>query len=415
MNRASVFSQTAAFNVAPLQLFLCFHKRVVRFFGLFTMLSVCSASAADAFDTDLRIPRPGDYTLRILTPKLLELVRINTKQPDPAQVDSWDWVSDEGNFVSPNTTSIRVIVNGQTNRIAGVGFRRRPIYAPLESYDLRIGNYFYLRLTNSVAPGQLVQVINNGTLWPTNMPFTATADPLRYNPAIHVNQEGYLPLFPKKALVGYYLGNLGEMTILTNSFSIVNAQSGATAYSGTLTPRTDTGYNYLPAPYQQVREADFSNFTTPGQYRLVVPGMGASLPFRIDEGIGMVFARTYALGLFHQRSGFNVAMPFTRFAHAADHTAPASVPTNVTSPTPFTWMMISNYAIQTSPDNPPQIAPFMTNPAAQFFPYVNQGPVNVAGGHFEAGNYSRVTWNMAHMIHVLVFAADTIPWSGDTR
>ena len=42
--------------------------------------------------------------------------------------------------------------------------------------------------------------------------FVSKVDPLRYSPAIHVNQEGYMPNYSKKAMVGYYLGNLGEMT-----------------------------------------------------------------------------------------------------------------------------------------------------------------------------------------------------------
>jgi len=50
------------------------------------------------------------------------------------------------------------------------------------------------------------------------------------------------PLTRKKAIVGYYLGNLEKMAIPTNSFSLVDAQSGVTKYQGTLTLRTDVGY-----------------------------------------------------------------------------------------------------------------------------------------------------------------------------
>ena len=81
---------------------------------------------------------------------------------------------------------------------------------------------------------------------------------------------------------------------------------------------------------------------TPGQYRLVVPGMGASLPFIINDGIAMAFARTYALGLYHQRCGTNNAMPYTRFTHDACHTAPASVPSPDRSYA-FTWKTIASY------------------------------------------------------------------------
>jgi len=88
-----------------------------------------------------------------------------------------------------------------------------------------------------------------------------------------------------------------------------------------LVSRLDEGYNATPAPYRKVLMADFSSFNTPGEYRLVVPGMGASLPFLIDTGIAMDFARTYALGLYHQRCGSDNKIPFTRHTHNVCHVA----------------------------------------------------------------------------------------------
>ncbi len=357
----------------------------------------------------LHISVPGDSSLHVLTPTLLELSLVNTKQPDPGQLDAWDWVTAQGNFAPPSLASVKVVVNGQTNNIAGVGFKRRPFYAPQADWDLRVGNYLYLQLTNPIPDGRSVQVINDGSLWSTNVSFTAVTDPLRFSPAIHVNQEGYVPTFPKKAIVGYYLGNLGELAVPTNTFSLVNVTNGAVAFTGALTLRQDVGYSYTPTPYQSVYEADFSSFTVPGQYYVVVPGMGASPPFWIYDGIGMDLARLYALGLFHQRSAFNVAMPFTRFTHAADHLAPALVPTNASAPYTFTWTTISNYAAEVNPDNPAQTAPILGQPSAQLYPFTKRGPLDVSGGHFEAGDYSKPTWNSAQIIHVLMFAVDTLP------
>ncbi|HLP76732.1 MAG TPA: cellulase N-terminal Ig-like domain-containing protein, partial [Candidatus Paceibacterota bacterium] len=371
--------------------------------------TLCLLPAITRPATDpLHIPQPGDHELIILSPTLLELVLINSKEPDAASVGIWDWVDNAGNFVSPSPASLTVIVAGHTNAVTATGFKRRPIYVPQANWDLRIGNHLFLQLNDPIADGQPAQVINDGTLWPTNITFSAAADPLRENPAIHVNQEGYLPAYPKKAIVGYYLGDMGEMTIPTNAFFVVDAQSGATLFQGTLNQRSDFGYTYTPTPYQNVFEADFSSVTTPGSYRLVVPGMGASLPFRIDERIGMDFARTYALGLFHQRSGFDVAMPFTRFTHAADHLTPATVPTNTSAPFAFTWNLIAANASEVD-TNTPQAAPLLTDPSAQLFPFVNQGPVDVSGGHFEAGDYNRVTYNSAQLIHTLMFAVDALP------
>ncbi|HYG22396.1 MAG TPA: glycoside hydrolase family 9 protein [Verrucomicrobiae bacterium] len=358
---------------------------------------------------NLQMPAIGDHALEILSPTVLEMVRVNTKPPGLAPVQNWNWINDADEFAPPDLSSIRVIVDGITNTVSTVGFKRRPIYAPLNNWDLRIANHLYLVLMHPVNPGQVVQVVNDGTLWPTNLSFFATAHPLRLNPAIHVNHEGYLPALPKKAMVGYAAGNLGELMIPTNRFQIISTATGLPVFDGSLQQRPEIGFTYSPAPYQQVYEADFGSFSTPGEYRLAVPGMGASLPFRISEGFGMLLARTYALGMFHQRSGFDVSMPFTRFTHAADHTAPAAVATNASGPFTFTWNTIADYASFTNFDNPPQLAPRLTSPAAQLYPFVNPGPVDVSGGHFEAANYSKPGWNSAQLIHIMMFAVDALP------
>lgn len=310
-------------------------------------------------------PNVNDNTLHILTTNLLELKLINTKAPDPASPTNWNLVKN-GSFVAPSTRSFAVTADGKSIKVRSVYFKRRPFYGPIYPRDFRMENSLYLVLTSPVSDGQFVQVKNsNGQLWPSTMLFTNTVDPLRYSPAIHVNQEGYLPNYSKLAMVGYYAGNLGEMNIpAALGFKLVNATSGQTVYSGALVQRKDSGYTYSPTPYQQVYVADFTGFNTPGEYQLVVPTLGASLPFLIQDGLLMSFTRAYALGLYHQRCGTSTSLPYTRFTHDTCHSAPASVPTNWTS-FAFTWNTISNYATQVNSDNPPQTAPLLTSPAAQ--------------------------------------------------
>src|SRR6185436_17627342 len=152
--------------------------------------------------------------------------------------------------------------------------------------------------------------------------------------------------------------------------------TGTLVYTGTLTLRPDVGYVYTPTPYQKVVEADFSSVTTPGQYQLVVPGLGASLPFAINEGIAMSFLRTYALGMYEQRCGMNNVMPFTRFVHDACHVALAEVPSPQSS-YGFTWSTIAgkNGDFAT---NPRHTAPQLNSEAAQRYPFVNKGALDVA-------------------------------------
>ncbi|RYD24919.1 MAG: glycoside hydrolase family 9, partial [Verrucomicrobiaceae bacterium] len=248
--------------------------------------------------------------------------------------------------------------------------------------------------------------------WPATMAFTCAASPLRPSEAIHVNQEGYTSSDYKRAMVGFYLGSGGELNLAAGTpFTIVDANTGTTAYSGTLTSRPDVGFTVLPAPYQKVLQADFSSLTASGEYCLKVPGLGASLPFLISPSMAMTFARAYALGLYNQRCGCAVTLPYSRHEHGACHTAAASIPVPQASFT-NTWSNIvstnSDYA-----SNPRHTAPRLQSQATQRYPYVRTGAWDVSGGHHDAGDYSKYTTNSAQLIESLTFAADSLPGAGD--
>jgi glycosyl hydrolase family 9 len=220
-----------------------------------------------------------------------------------------------------------------------------------------------------------------------------------------------MPAYSKKAMIGYFLGNLGEMNISNSQyFSLVRAADGIPVYTNALTARPDLDFNpdYSPKPYQNVLEADFTGYTNSGEYQLQVPGMGASLPFLIHDGVAMDFTRAYALGLYHQRCGTNNGLPYTRFAHAACHVLPALVPDS--SPDfDFTWQTIANYSLGTTV---PGQGPVMSGPDAQLFPFQKSGAIDVSGGHHDAGDYSKYTMNVANLIHALTIAADAFPGVG---
>jgi len=400
----------------------------------------------------------GNGSLRIITPNLLELTLISS------DTTTWNFVTNVftgivtnymtngtiittnyiTNYVAmadpPNGTNFQVMANGAAIGVQQVGFKRDVLYAPFEFTDLRIQNTLYLVLSNSVADNATVVVSNlNGAVWSTNLMFTALKDPLRYSPAIHVNQVGYLPnqpgysnSLPKTAMIGYFLGSLGEMQVSTNlGFWLLDTATGTQAYpsnftSGKLTARPDNpsdwpspGTNTHQPQYQQVLEADFTAFSTPGTYKLVVPGLGASFPFAINNGVAMTLARTYALGLYHQRCGSGASgqqiddMPFTRFEHPNCHTNKASIPLPESNYTD-TWesVMFGEYTQNTyslNPDNPPQIATPVTNASAVLFAYpTNVTNIDVSGGHHDAGDYSKYTINSAQLIHILTFAADNL-------
>ena len=67
--------------------------------------------------------------------------------------------------VHPNTSKWAVgrfapvvSVADLTVAVQSIGFKRRPLYAPLKPRALRIGNWLYLRLATPVMDGQTVEV-----------------------------------------------------------------------------------------------------------------------------------------------------------------------------------------------------------------------------------------------------------------
>ncbi len=285
-------------------------------------------------ENPLAVPPVGGYQLRIISPTVLELTLITSKEPDPAPVKAWDFVQD-GRVKLPDAKEFEVRADAESIAVKKAGFKRRVAYAPLWPRDLRIGNYLYLELGRPLPENRLVTVKNpGGKLWAAEMQFSARSDPNRWSPVIHVNQVGYLPAQSKKAMLGYFLGSFGELELKgllgTRDENVVGQPagfklldgSGQVVFQGKLSLRPDNGFN-MPG-YQQVLEADFSGLKTPGEYRLAVPGLGVSYPFVVDDGIGAAFARAYALGIYHQRCGTNNVMPYTRFTHDPCHTAPGS-------------------------------------------------------------------------------------------
>ena len=382
------------------------------FFGLgfITILSVSVADGPRWEDISAsQLPLAGDHLLRVITPSLLEISLVQTKEKEPARVTQWDFFSGTGQYIAPAISEFSVAANGRALPVQMVGFKRRPWYAPLKTRDLRIASSIYLQLASPLNDNESVRVTNpSQTLWPSTWDFSGTNSALRFNPALHVNQEGYLPTFPKKAMVGYYLGSLGELTNFPSTSFNLLTPSGSVAFSGTLTRRLDRGYTFSPTPYQQVWQADFSSFQTPGEYRLQVPGLGTSHPFQIDEGVASLFARAYGLGLYHQRCGMSNGFPHTRHSHGPCHLAPAEIPDmSFAKVNFFLNNMSSDYLNNTN-----HTAPQLRTVNASLYPFVNTGRVDVAGGHHDAGDYSKYTINVAQLIHTLVFAADSLPEAG---
>jgi hypothetical protein len=365
---------------------------------------VTPAQASRSFDEPLVLPEVGESQLRILAPDLLELTLITTKAAPPARPTQWNFVAANFQYLLPAPTKFVVTADQTPILVQSVGFKRRPLFAAFRKRDLRIGNQIYLKLAQPISDWQTVRVVNpDSTLWNlTNTLFEARMEPDRFTSAIHVNQSGYMPNFPKMAMVGAYLGTMGELEVPAgNGFKLIDSANNV-VFEGSLVQRADRGYTFSPTPYQKVYTADFSNFTGAGEFRIKVPGLGTSFPFRIDEGVAALYARTYALGIYHQRCGTDNSLPFTRHVHEACHTALADVPGAA-----FTAVntALANFTADYA-NNPRHTAPRLSSISAGLYPFVNTGKIDVSGGHHDAGDYSKYTINSAQFAHALIFAVD---------
>jgi hypothetical protein len=369
---------------------------------VFLVTGVGAAAASEPPREPIALGR----TLRVLSGDLLEVEIVAAERMGQEAPRPWNFALPASAVTIPDAGRLVVTADDKPVAVTAVGMKRRALWAPLGGDTLRAGTWLYLRLGRELPADASVVVTNpDGTLWDAATTLRAVASATRENPAIHVNQVGYLPAEAKRAMIGYYLGSLGEMPLpAAKEFRVITA-AGETVFEGRLKARPDRGYSYAPAPYQQVAEADFSALRTPGEYRVVVPGWGASLPFRIDDGVAMAFARTYALGIYHQRCGTTNALPFTRFVHGECHVAPAQVPSPAAD-FPAVWRILT---ASSKEGGAPGNGPILDGEAAQLYPFVHQGTVNITGGHHDAGDYGKYTTNSATFIHCLVFAVDALP------
>jgi len=228
-------------------------------------------------DSPLQLPPVGASQLRVIAPTILELTLITAKPSGLGHGDLWDFIDRNGQCHLPRVEQFLVSAEGRTNSVKDVGFRRRVLYAPLKQRDLRIANYLYLQLAEPIADHATVEVTNaNRKNWPPILEFTIKAEPTRWSPAIHVNQTGYLPAYSKKAMVGYYLGSLGELnfqalagktgdkdkqpaqitpaaadaaatnpgSFSTLRFQLLDATSGRPVFETNLTVRPDRGFPF---------------------------------------------------------------------------------------------------------------------------------------------------------------------------
>lgn len=139
--------------------------------------------------------------------------------------------------------------------------------------------------------------------------------------AIHAIQTGYRPDDPhKRAYVSFWMGvdqdgSSGSCTPDVDAFELVDA-AGKTVFTGKAELAKQESeeeqisiHEKLDYTKAAVRRLDFSLFNTPGEYRIYVPGVGLSGPFRIAADVWEQPFKAAMQGILTQRQGIDLRPP----------------------------------------------------------------------------------------------------------
>ena len=232
--------------------------------------------------------------------------------------------------------------------------------------------------------------------------------------AIHINQGGFAPSDqPKRAVISSWLDGIGDTEIADlagQPFTVVEAATGAEVASGTLTAgaegstsRNELGRGDLTGSVTV--EADFSQLTTAGVYRVCVERLGCSEPFPIDARLWHDLTVLTSRSTYHQRSGIELGPPYTSFER------------------PRPYHPEDGYTVFSNQRSLPD----MTDAGHDRFQVLAAGALptfepEAWGGHFDAGDWDRriihlwYSRNVNLLLHEFPELADleaNIPESGD--
>ncbi|HLX62513.1 MAG TPA: cellulase N-terminal Ig-like domain-containing protein, partial [Planctomycetota bacterium] len=144
------------------------------------------------------------------------------------------------------------------------------------------------------------------------------------NPALKVNQIGYLPDAPGKyAYLGAWTGSLGAYDFgATPKFELRDAFTHQVVFNGESKLRHKAGEKKESAykddfSFENVCELDFSALQKEGSYYVCVPGAGRSFTFKIAPDVYVEPFKVMMTGVLHQRCGIEMKAPYS------DHYRPA--------------------------------------------------------------------------------------------
>jgi endoglucanase len=137
--------------------------------------------------------------------------------------------------------------------------------------------------------------------------------------SVHATHLGYRPGDPyKRAYLSLWAGTGGGQTFEVDTFELIDNATDQTVFTGNVELGFPAGRdeqmnvvrNHVGA---DVFYLDFSDFQTPGEYRVFVPGVGCSYPLSIGDDVYIEPFKTSMHGYLTHRSGIALGQPLTNY------------------------------------------------------------------------------------------------------
>lgn len=407
--------------------------------GTSTTTQVYSATAPTDPPWQMGILLTDTNWMEIITPTNLVLFAVTGKDQGVGHLSSTNalcYTASDGTAAAIPAASKFVVSWGggaTTALVSSVDWKQFVTYHLNETYLLRRQAELSLGLTNAIPNDATVVVTNPDQTAFTNTlySFSATASSNRWNRAIHVTQLGFVPTGKKEFFIARYEGtNVMDTVFSPTTFNIYDVGGTTNIMSGTTALQTDLGAegSYTFPANKHVMRGDFSSVTKPGVYRVVVPGMGVSTDFSIDQNNYHSVLKLFELGMFNQRCGpFVKGPPYSSWISGHCHTNANNFNIGVAAAgqsNHLHWATIAS--ANASDDGVWNTQRLLTNGFTGLRPlFLWKGTstnLETSGGHHDAADYSKYTPNTCMSIVNLIDAVDVcrnysddlgVPESGD--
>lgn len=286
---------------------------------------------ADAQDNDGWVWDAGGYQGRVIGDSWMPVAQV-TDSPLTPLFEAPDGTGGARQAAIDDLARWTVLVNGSPVAIdefsrkshisdsANIG-NTAPDFATIQN--------LFFDLPGALTPGDVVTLRFDDPAWQDIAVTYAPGSTL--SEAIHVNLTGFDPDDPVKvAYLSSWNGWRVDPTLADNGtgvaevydgprdFWVRDADTGQTVFTGTTELSKGAGeatnfwLNYAQA---DVWKMDFSDLSTPGDYVVVVDGIGISPTFSIDAAQWSDIFSTVFQGFYHQRSGVELTADATDWTH----------------------------------------------------------------------------------------------------